>query len=324
MLSSEAAADKHAEWQENLNRSLSCPDCKEFPPNLVEEFSSGDMVCGSCGLVLGDRIVDTRSEWRTFSNDDQGNDDPSRVGEGDNPLLNGSQLTTSIAFDQGNARSRDLLRAQAKQSHDKKDKSLMAAYKEIGAHCEAVNIPKNISDSAKWIYKACDESREFRNKSQESIIATCIFIACRQANVGRTFKEINALTRVPKKDIGRMFKQMDKFLKDYYATNAKKGELALKCILLLPILTYSLKVLRTSRRAQLLPAQKTCASVIAIISVLRISSMSRSLKGLPRRSPPSGISQVVHRCLSPPLASTWHHLCLETRRLRKILQWSRV
>ena len=31
---------------------------------IVEEFGSGDLVCGRCGLVLGDRIVDTRSEWR--------------------------------------------------------------------------------------------------------------------------------------------------------------------------------------------------------------------------------------------------------------------
>lgn len=43
---------------------LICPECRDPNPNIVEEFGSGDLVCGSCGLVLGDRIVDTRSEWR--------------------------------------------------------------------------------------------------------------------------------------------------------------------------------------------------------------------------------------------------------------------
>lgn len=43
---------------------LICPECRDPNPNIVEEFSSGDLVCGTCGLVLGDRIVDTRSEWR--------------------------------------------------------------------------------------------------------------------------------------------------------------------------------------------------------------------------------------------------------------------
>jgi transcription initiation factor TFIIB len=122
------AQPQQQEWQEDLNVLFMCPDCKENPPNLVEEFSSGDTVCGSCGRVLADRIIDTRSEWRTFSNDDQGNDDPSRVGDAANPLLNGSQLHTEISYGDGGARFRELSRAQNKNNHDKANKSLQAAY----------------------------------------------------------------------------------------------------------------------------------------------------------------------------------------------------
>ncbi|KAH6719012.1 cyclin-like protein [Leptodontidium sp. MPI-SDFR-AT-0119] len=212
------------EWSENLNMTMICKDCKEVPPNLVEEFSSGDMVCGSCGLVLGDRIVDTRSEWRTFANDDQGNDDPSRVGDGANPLLNGSQLTTTISFQDGNARSRDLMRTQNKSSNDKATKGLLAAYKEIGAHCDAVNIPKNVSDTAKHLFKLVDDAKAFKGKSQEAIIAGCIFIACRQCGVPRTFREIYALTKVSKKDIGRTFKVLEKFFANDSEDKAKAAQ----------------------------------------------------------------------------------------------------
>lgn len=200
------------QWKENLNRQMICPECKESPPNLVEEFSSGDMVCGSCGLVLGDRIVDTRSEWRTFSNDDQANDDPSRVGDAANPLLNGSQLQTTISFSDGPAgRSRDLHRAQNKSTHDKSTKSLMAAYKELGALCDAMGITKTISDYAKYLFKVVHDAGAFRGKSQETLIAGCIFIACRQMKVPRTFREIYALTKVSKAEIGRTFKALEKF-----------------------------------------------------------------------------------------------------------------
>lgn len=209
------------EYVENLNMTVMCPDCKEFPPNIVEEFASGDMVCGSCGLVLGDRIVDTRSEWRTFSNDDQGNDDPSRVGDAANPLLHGSQLQTTIAFGDGTGRARDLHRAQNKSTHDKATKGLLAAYKEIGAHCDAVNIPKNVADTAKHLFKVVDDAKAFKGKSQEAIIAGCIFIACRQCKVPRTFREIYALTKVSKKDIGRTFKALEKF----FASESIKGSL---------------------------------------------------------------------------------------------------
>ena len=27
------------------------------------------MICTECGLVVGDRVIDVSSEWRTFSND---------------------------------------------------------------------------------------------------------------------------------------------------------------------------------------------------------------------------------------------------------------
>lgn len=199
-------------WRENLNMQMICRDCKEFPPNLVEEFSSGDMVCGSCGLVLGDRIVDTRSEWRTFSNDDQGNDDPSRVGDGANPLLNGSQLQTNIGYGDGaSGRTRELHRAQNRATHDKATKGLLAAYKEIGALCDAWNIPKNVSDTAKHLFKMVDDAKAFKGKSQDAIIAGCIFIALRQCKVPRTFREVFALTKVSKKEIGRIFKALEKF-----------------------------------------------------------------------------------------------------------------
>ncbi|KAL7267905.1 transcription initiation factor IIB [Rhizina undulata] len=207
-------------WEQNHNLAVICPDCREVPANLIEEFSSGDMVCGSCGLVLGDRIVDTRSEWRTFSNDDQGNDDPSRVGDGANPFLNGSQLETSISYTPGGV-GRELHRAQNKSSHDKATKQLLAAYKEIGAFCDSINIQKVVTDAAKQLFKIVDDNKAFKGKPQEAIIAGCIFIACRQCQVPRTFREIFALTKVPKKEIGRIFKALEKF---FAAQDSKKME----------------------------------------------------------------------------------------------------
>ncbi|KAI0139950.1 TFIIB-domain-containing protein [Hypoxylon sp. NC0597] len=206
-----AGEKKEGGFQENLNKRLQCPDCREDPPNLVEEFSSGDMVCGSCGLVLGDRIIDTRSEWRTFANDDQGNDDPSRVGDAMNPLLNGSQLETNIAFGEG-MRARELHRAQNRAVSDKATKTLLAAYREISNLCEAISIPKTVQDSAKHIFKLTEDNRLFKGKPQEAVIAGCIFVACRQAKAPRTFREIYSLTKVSKKEIGRTFKSLEKFL----------------------------------------------------------------------------------------------------------------
>lgn len=63
--------------------------------HLIEDYRAGDQICSECGLVVGDRVIDVGSEWRTFSNEKSG-EDPSRVGGPENPLLNGSDLTTMI------------------------------------------------------------------------------------------------------------------------------------------------------------------------------------------------------------------------------------
>ncbi|KAK8214386.1 transcription initiation factor-like protein iib [Phyllosticta capitalensis] len=199
------------EYVDNYNVHLVCPDCKEMPPNLVEEFSNGDTVCGSCGLVLSARVVDTRSEWRTFSNDDQNGDDPSRVGDAANPLLNGSQLQTNISFNDGGLRSRELNRAQSKTNADKSNKSLMAAYKLIGQWTDRWQLSGDVADTAKHMYKMTDDAKYFKGKQLEHVVAGCLFLACRQTSKVRSFRELQELTGVSKKEIGRIFKLLDNF-----------------------------------------------------------------------------------------------------------------
>lgn len=197
----------------NLNITLTCPECKIYPPDLIERFSEGDIVCGSCGLVLSDRVVDTRSEWRTFSNDDQNGDDPSRVGDASNPLLESEDLSTMISYVPENVRAgRDLNRAQAKSLVDRRDNALSAAYSKISQMCDGYQLPKIVQDGAKEVYKLVYDEKDLRGKSQESIMAAAIFMGCRKAKVARTFKEIWALTNVPKKEIGKVFKIMHRII----------------------------------------------------------------------------------------------------------------
>ncbi|KAF0436080.1 TFIIB-domain-containing protein [Gigaspora margarita] len=80
----------------DLNIRLICPICKNPQPKIIEEYANGDLVCGECGLVLDDHIIDTRSEWRTFQND-YNEKDASRVGAPADPFLPGAALKTTIS-----------------------------------------------------------------------------------------------------------------------------------------------------------------------------------------------------------------------------------
>jgi len=188
---------------------LICPECRDPNPNIVEEFGSGDLVCGNCGLVLGDRIVDTRSEWRTFANDE--GDDPSRVGAASDPLLEGmEQLDTVISFrDGGSGIARELQRAASRSQSSRSERNLLTAFRDISSWCDQFSLPKTISDIAKQLYKRSDEEKLLRGKPLDAVIAACIFIACRQAHVPRTFREICNLTHVSKKTLGQCYKALE-------------------------------------------------------------------------------------------------------------------
>lgn len=205
-----SAALQTDQWEADYRVRTACPECKVYPANIVNEYSSGDTVCADCGLVLGERIVDTRSEWRTFSNDDSNGADPSRVGEAANPLLNGSQLETKIEYQPG-TKSLDLQRAHKKASETTTNRVLVTAYAEIGAFCEAIQITPHVSTTAKTLFKLVHDNKALKSKPQSAVIAGCIFIACRQCLVPRTFTEIFALTQISKKEIGRIFKLLEKF-----------------------------------------------------------------------------------------------------------------
>ncbi|KAJ2687320.1 transcription initiation factor IIB [Coemansia spiralis] len=194
-----------SEADRQRNVILECPYCRDEVPNLVEDFVSGDYVCGNCGLVLGDRIVDTRTEWRNFADEVL---DPSRVGNLANTFFEGAQLDTLISHsgDKGSGLARSLNRTRGRAIVQRQDQNLVQAYKDITTLCSANGMPTTTVDIAKAFYKRAKKEGLLHGKNNSAIVAVCIFFACRQDNAPRTFKEISALTKVNVKEIGRTFK----------------------------------------------------------------------------------------------------------------------
>ena len=200
-------------WRENLNIHLICPDCKQNPPDLVED--SADTICGNCGRVLAERIVSYESEWRTFNTDEKGGDDPNRVGEVENDLLYGNSGTT-IGGGGANIskETRKLKKAQAMQNEDKNNRALQSAYAIVDGWADADHLPLTVKQQAKSYYKQVYDANAFRGKNTTAVLAGCLFIACRNGRVPRSFAELVNITKVTKKEIGRTFKQLERFLND--------------------------------------------------------------------------------------------------------------
>ncbi len=204
----------------NLNARVKCPDCQEDPPNLIEEGS--ELICATCGIVLKDRLVSYESEWRTFNSDDSRGDDPNRVGDADNDLLTGSNTGTQIGGGFSSRDSRKLQMTQSKLQGNKSDGKLQESYNRIQEWANNLKIPTGTSQLAKRYYMKVHDWQSFRGKNADAVLAGCLFIACRQHKVPRSFAEIFGTTSVPKKEIGRMYKLLEKYLKEEAQTGAEE------------------------------------------------------------------------------------------------------
>nr|XP_018259398.1 transcription initiation factor TFIIB [Kwoniella dejecticola CBS 10117]OBR81556.1 transcription initiation factor TFIIB [Kwoniella dejecticola CBS 10117] len=198
----------------NLNVRHLCPNCRTDPPNIIEEYSKGDLVCGDCGTILGDRIVDTRSECKliTFAGDENG-DDPSRVGDAGNPLLGSNHLDTVISHKDGRSGiARDLNRAVQRANNlsnginGKTNTAVLSAvFSRIGEKCDAMQLPRGVRERAQHVYKIADEQKAIKGKNEPAIIAACIIYACRDAGAHRTFQEASKALKISKKELGQVF-----------------------------------------------------------------------------------------------------------------------
>ncbi|KAJ2756950.1 transcription initiation factor IIB, partial [Coemansia nantahalensis] len=161
-----------------------CPDCRNVQPNLVHDFGSGELLCADCNAVVGDRLIDSRSTQP-------------RGG----PAMSAGLLAARPM------RSRTQGRMAA-QKCERQERNLARAFGDIDDTCRAMDLAPAVVQVARELFRRVEVENLHRGKTIDAVVATCIFMACRQLSVPRTFKEICSLTRVPRKGIGRTFKQL--------------------------------------------------------------------------------------------------------------------
>ena len=185
---------------------MSCKvECRYHPnANLIEDSRAGDMICSECGLIVGDRVIDVGSEWRTFSNDSLG-DDRSRVGAQEDPLL-GPDLSTVIGPSKQGQTSYTM--RNHNQHKNISQTALRKSFANISNIADRINIPNTITMRAKHLFKMVYEKKTLSGRSHDAIGAACIYIACRQEGVPRSFNEIVGASGVSKVKIGRCFQRI--------------------------------------------------------------------------------------------------------------------
>lgn len=192
-----------------------CVNCNK-KDTIVDDTIQGFMVCTNCGQVI-DSIIDSNLEWRQY--DDK--NDTSRCSMGINKLLPQSSLGTTIS---GGAYKSRLKTLHGWSIMPYKERSLNIVFKDIQSKCAQAGIIKCIEDDAKIMYKSINDCKHISGKNmgkyiiirganRRSLIAACVFFACKKKNMTRSPKEISDLFNLKYTEMTRGCKNFTKLIK---------------------------------------------------------------------------------------------------------------
>jgi transcription initiation factor TFIIB len=191
-----------------MSQIKKCPDCDSA--NISYDDQHGEVVCNNCGLVLEENIIDTTQEM-------QGSfDGEEKKGRSGAPLSDqkfDKGLTTNVGevsdiYKLKADETRKFLRLKKWQERVSTsiERNLRLAMSELRRVASFLNLPPVVRDEASRIYNFVLQRGLVRGRSMESVIAACIYSACRSYNIPRTLDEISNASDVERKEIGRTYR----------------------------------------------------------------------------------------------------------------------
>jgi len=191
-----------------------CPECGSG--NLIHDYDTGETVCGSCGLVLHEQMMDKGAEWRAFTQEEK--ESRSRVGIPTSFSVHDKGLSTAIGRVDRDAFGRKLplqtrlqmwrLRKWQIRSrvHSSVDRNLAQAMAELDRLSDKSYIPPSVKEKAAVIYRKALDKGLVRGRSIAAIAAASLYAACRDTGTPRTLREIAEASLVDKKDVARCYR----------------------------------------------------------------------------------------------------------------------
>ncbi len=190
-----------------------CPECGS--EHLVRDYARGELVCDSCGLVISEGAIDEGPEWSAYSVEE--NDRLARTGAPRSYVAGASGLTTVIPLANKDARGNTIpLREREKFYRMRKlqrhsghsrpgERSLPETIRSLDRVASLMGLPRPVKDEAGFICKKALEKGLVRGRSIEAIVAAAVYAACRIDGVPRTLDELQQVTGVRKKTIGKAY-----------------------------------------------------------------------------------------------------------------------
>ena len=190
---------------------IRCPRCGIH--SIAADASTGELVCGNCGLVVSERLIAEGSEWRTFSEKDK-----IRTGAWISIAKRDMGLTTVVGKSNRDASGRafaspmrstiDRIRKWDNRSpaFGSQEKNLSVALLELEKMADKLGVSQAVKERGAYMYRKALERGLLRGRSITGITAASLYAAIRDTETPRTLKDIASVSNLDCKDIARDYR----------------------------------------------------------------------------------------------------------------------
>jgi len=196
--------------------------CECGSRDIISDAFTGEQICRRCGTVLSTKIIDQGPEWRAFNQEQV--ESLSRTGAPLTSLIYDKGLSTTISWRSRDATGRRLTAEEQHRQYrlrkwqqrtsakDGAQRNLVHALGELTRIADELSLPQNTRETAAVIYRRAVSKGFMRGRTIQSVIASALYMACRQCHVIRSLDEVANAATVSRKEAARGYRFLYKHL----------------------------------------------------------------------------------------------------------------
>ncbi len=185
-----------------------CPTCNKDA--IVTDAETGEMICGICGFVMYERLIDSGQEWRSFL-DDKTN--KARTGDGTFLTIHDKGLSTIInpankdstgkplSYSMKSSIKRLRIWDSRTKSHESIDRNFQRAFTELHRMKDKLAVSDAVVEKAAYIYRKAMDKKLVRGRSISAMIAASLYAACRDSGTPRTLNDLSTVANIIRRDL---------------------------------------------------------------------------------------------------------------------------
>jgi transcription initiation factor TFIIB len=180
--------------------------------SIITDYESGEVVCSKCGLVISDKIQESRVAATNATNTTSAKSTglpTATPGSGISTIIgrpnrdaSGHILNGAMRYRMERLRKWDL-RIKASES---RDGNLKDALNELHSLKDKLGLPETIVEKTTYIYRKAQMKGFVRGRTVPAVLDAALYIACRELGIPKSLKEIAGANNIKPKILAKSYR----------------------------------------------------------------------------------------------------------------------